>query len=301
MSQTTDKLTMTLAGLALASLPVLVNAQATSPHQTKPKPTTRQHQTAVDHNSPQQHLNEAKRALTSINANTLKGEARSQISEIRTHFTQLESAWRAHMQAAHSGAADHGAAHPSETQARGTAGSSASGGDWMSHYSAIDQILSQMTDANPRLMDFRKHLDAFHTAAMSATGTPHGAADPAVPAVPDDFAARARGVESNTQVDAHPHPGTPNTPAPTDSNAQFTVAPGQTIQLNASPNADSATLARLSGMIDEMLRGAAPATATGTTGSVAGAAPTAAGTVCVDRAKLEQLRTVIDGMRSQQQ
>jgi hypothetical protein len=47
-----------------------------------------------------------------------------------------------------------------------------------------------------------------------------------------------------------------------------------------------------------MLRGGATA---GTTGPVGGAAATATGTVCVDRAKLEQLRTVIDGMRSSQQ
>src|SRR3989442_2542156 len=162
MSQTTRKLTITLAGLALASLPVLVNAQTTSPRQhTRPAPTTR-HQT-VDHNSPQYHLDAAKRLLNSINSSTMKGEARTQLDELRMHFTQLETAWAAQMPAGRSGAAEPGAGYRSGTTARGTTGAGTSttneqsgstrsppsrrgqptqgAGDWMNHYPGNDQIL----------------------------------------------------------------------------------------------------------------------------------------------------------------
>jgi hypothetical protein len=353
MSQTTRKLTITWAGLALASLPIFVNAQTTPPRQhTRPAPTTRHHQT-VDHNSPQYHLDAAKRLLNSINSSTMKGEARTQLDELRMHFTQLEAAWAAQMPAGRSGAAEPGAGYRSGTTARGTTGAGTSttneqsgstrsrtsrsgeptqgAGDWMNHYSAIDQILDRMLGANAsvsgsatsgtsgrrganagasatseirldastrtKLMEFRKHLNAFHVAAMSATGTPRSAVDRDVPDVPPDVpddAARAPG--SDPDVQPTPHPATPDPAAPIDRNAQIRVAPGQTIELNAAGNIDSATIARLSGMINEMLRGGAA----GTTGS-AGATSTATGTVCVDRAKLEQLRTVIDGLRAPQQ
>jgi hypothetical protein len=100
--------------------------------------------------------------------------------------------------------------------------------------------------------------------------------------------------DPNAQRDVNAQP---DVDAQRDPNAPIRVAPGQTIGLSASGTADSATVARLSAMIDEMLRGRTTANPTGTTGS-AGAT---AGTICVDRAKLEQLRTVIDGLRSPQQ
>ena len=103
MSRMTSKLSTALAGLALASLPVLVEAQSTSTQSTqqgKPRQssgrTSQQDRStrSTDPNSPQHHLNEAKRVLNSINTGSVQGEARKQITELKQHFTQLESAWR---------------------------------------------------------------------------------------------------------------------------------------------------------------------------------------------------------------
>lgn len=179
MRQVTSKLTTVVAGLALASLPALVGAQSTStPQQTYPKPTTsQQSRSTKDQGSPQHHLDEAKRVLNSISDSSLEGEARTQITELRRHFNQLESAWRSKAAgAARSGAAGHVTGHTgtatgstgattSGTAAGATAGttgtpeqagatgSTTSGqtprsstmakgsDDWMTHYQAVDRVL----------------------------------------------------------------------------------------------------------------------------------------------------------------
>ena len=182
-----SKLTIALAGFAVASLPVFVDAQGTSTPQTKPEqPTTTSQQSRsgrADQNSPQHHLDEAKRVLTSVNANNVQGEARSQVNELKRHFMQLETAWRASSAgsaqagAARStggagsttGSATTGSATGSTSgttsgtatgsasgttqgttgsttaeQGRYSRGASASGGDWMTHYNAINTMLDQM-------------------------------------------------------------------------------------------------------------------------------------------------------------
>jgi hypothetical protein len=112
MSQGTSKLTTVMAGLALASLPVLLGAQGTpspKPEQTTPPSTTSQPGRATDQSSPQHHLDEAKKALNGISTSSLKGDAQTQVAELRRNFTQLESAWLSKSAAsARSGAAGTG-------------------------------------------------------------------------------------------------------------------------------------------------------------------------------------------------
>src|SRR5688572_10516994 len=264
MSRMTSKLTTTLAGLALASLPLMVGAQSTStPQQSRPRQgtdtTSQQNRAtrATDQNSPQYHLDQAKRVLTTINATTVKGETGKQIRELKRHFNQLEAAWRASSaNAARVGAArstDTGAHSPTAGSTSGTASgtagttgtatgsttteqtgtrarqaprsgtaSGASGtNDWITHYTAITNLLDQLgatsasvssqagtttstaagttagttasatgttgrpgeevgvgatanvnLDANVRtkLVEFRRHLDQFHMAAMGQRG-----------------------------------------------------------------------------------------------------------------------------------
>jgi hypothetical protein len=184
MSQVTSKLTAALAGVALASLPVLVGAQQYPTTPQKPSPTrSESQQRSTDQNSPQHHLDEAKKALNSIQNSSLKGDARTQITEIRTHFNQLESAWRKHVaSSARTGAAStsHAGGHvgtaatggtTSGTPSAATAGTtgtpeqagatgatsrqtprsgtaspapSGSANEWMTHYQAIDGLLDRL-------------------------------------------------------------------------------------------------------------------------------------------------------------
>jgi hypothetical protein len=176
MSYMTAKLSTAVAGLALASLPVLVDAQGTTTPQTRPEQSTPSQQnrsSRMDQNSPDHHLDQARRVLTSLNSNTVQGEARSQVNELKRHFNQLESAWRA----SSAGSARTGASRSTEpptgssttgstsgTATTGTTGTtteqttgtstqprtsqtprtSGGSGDWMTHYTAIDRLLEQM-------------------------------------------------------------------------------------------------------------------------------------------------------------
>jgi hypothetical protein len=326
-----------LAGGALATLPILLEAQTPSTQHAKPKPAD-QHQPAqrpMDHDSPQHHLQEAKRVLNGINEKTLKGEPATQIADIRRHFNQLESAWRGQAPSS-----QHGAAEPSghsTGHATGTTGTTASAGagGWMTHYSAIDQILDRVLGDNPsasagaatgtsgsasattsragvsagarvaadakvtgstgstrmKLLEFRKHLDAFHSTAMKS---PHGAAHLDVPA-PDDATASPAVVAEAPPASpttttrppgpmVSPHPpktsasGSNTSPRPTGTTGVFNESTD--VRSTARP-VDSAAINRLTAAIDDMLRANASANSN---------------SVCVDRATLEQLRSEIQAL-----
>ncbi len=427
-----SKLTIALAGLAVASLPVFVDAQGTSTPQTRPEqPTTTSQQSRsgrADQNSPQHHLDEAKRVLTSLNANNVQGEARSQINELKRHFMQLETTWRASSAgAARSGASRStggtGATTGSATgtgstsgstsgTTQGTAGSttgtteqsgtrgsqgryqrgaSATGGDWMTHYTAINTLLEQMIgtggttdasmsgsagttagtssgtagsttgtsagttgsagertgstgsagagmsasariegDARTKLMEFKRHLDQFHTTAMAQRapgGEDASAASRSIssPATTSHETPEATGTTGTTSTMTGTAGTTGSTSSATAQNPQTTpqtqgTTSTQTTQpTSASATVDSAAIARLTASIDEMLRGSATTsttagttttgtgttatgtTATGTTtsGTVGTSGTTSStGTVCVDRAKLEALKTQLQALQN---
>lgn len=354
MSQVSRTLTTALAGVALASLPVLVGAQnPTTPAQTSPAPTQSQQRSTTDENSPQHHLDQAKKALNSIQSSSLKGDARTQVAEVRTQFNQLESAWRKHVaSAAQSGAAStgHAGGHvattpgttsgtTSGTPAAATAGttgtpeqagatgaasrqtprsgaaSSAPTGkreEWVTHYQAIDGLLDRLlakatasagTTASPtgtagggagasaganvsanvsldadtraKLEDFSRHLEQFHATAISQSRV--GEEDAA------SAAAHSGITGSMTQTK-------PSTPAPAEP------------AVSASAGIDNAAIARLSAQIDDLIGSASTSSTSSTAGAIGttGAAgmTTTGGTVCVDRAKLEQLKRDIQSLQS---
>jgi hypothetical protein len=176
MSHIKNTLTIALAGLAVASLPVLVDAQSTPTPQTPTSRASQPNRSGADKNSPQHHLDEARRVLTSITSNSVQGETRSKVNELKRHFTQLETTFRAssassaQMGASRStepptsagtatgsttsGTGTEGTAGTSGTATSGTteqAGRSARGqrsgsgsGDWMTHYTAIDSLLDEL-------------------------------------------------------------------------------------------------------------------------------------------------------------
>jgi hypothetical protein len=401
MVRMTSKLTTTLAGLALASLPFMVAAQSTStPQQSRPRqgtdPTSQQNRAprAGDQNSPQYHLDQAKRVLTTINATTVKGETGRQIRELKRHFNQLEAAWRANSaSAARVGAArstDHTGAHSptaGSTSGTGTATAGTSGtatgsttteqtgtgarqtprsgaatgasgaNDWVTHYTAITNLLDQLgatsasvssqagtpastaagttagttasatgttgrpgeevgvsatanvnLDANVRtkLVEFRRHLDQFHMAAMGQRG--RGEEDVASANPESGITGSMTGTGTSPSATGTTGAASETTVATTGTAAQ---TPAQTTSAtSASATVDSATIARLTASIDELLRGGAvtstaAGTTTGTTGSATAPGTTgtagttsATGTVCVDRAKLEQLRRDIQALQN---
>jgi hypothetical protein len=270
MSSRTGTLTALVGACALASLPVFVSGQTPANPHPRP-PASGRHQTA-DHSSPQHHLQQAKRALDSINMTTLKGEANTQVAEIRRHLKDLESGW----QLQQSTPAREAVVPPGHATGHvtGTTGTTTTG-EWMTHYRAIGQILDRVlgstgkasTDmtfdaaTRSKLADFRKHLNAFHATVMT-TQPARGSATRGAADVPD-----ATPSERTT-------PGAIGT-------SGAAAAPDATIAARRSAAVDDAVIARLRSEIGDMMR------ADPSTGS---------NTVCVDRAKLEQLARDLDAL-----
>jgi hypothetical protein len=311
------KLTTAVAGVVLAGLPFLVNAQSTSAPQQPRTGTHASQQKTTTPSSAHSHLDQAKKVLDSIDASSMKGDARTQFAELKQHFAELERAWRSRsasgappsthagghtaptggMTSGTPGAAaagtsgtpeQVGATGPTTRQAparTGTMGKGAGGDAVMTHYNAIVAVLDRMNptsasmasdasvDAASRrkLAEFRQHLDQFHSAAMSH---PSGGAGSAA-------AYPSAATEASGTVAA-------GTASPTPGAAQSSGA--------AQPTAVSdAAIARLTTQLDELLSGGRPANSTvGTSGAVA-----TPGTICVERAKLEQLRIDLQALRNQ--
>jgi hypothetical protein len=405
MLHITHKMTTVLAGLAVASLPVLVDAQGSPTSQTPTSPISQPNRSAnPDQDSPQHHLDEARKVLTSITG--VQGEALSKMSELKRHFTQLETAWRA----SSATAAPTGASRSTEppvssgttgsTSGTGTAGTSgttaqtgrtaqspsrgSATGDWMKHYTAIDDMLDQLLDSNAgadasmsgstgttsgttsgttagttgsateqrgtsgertsesasadvkidasvraKLVEFKRHLDQFHSTAMAQSGRGEedtASADPqsgvtgamtrTSPSTTTGSATAATGTTGSASTTSRPTTTSPETPQVTGTatttgtaGTSGTSSAMQSTQTSAQATVDSAAIARLTAAIDEMLRGgSATSTTAGTTTSSAGTTTSgtvgtsgtssATGTVCVDRAKLEELKTQIQALQN---
>jgi hypothetical protein len=365
MSHVTSKLTTALAGVALASLPVVVGAQnsATS-QQTSPARTQTQQRSTTDENSPQHHLDQAKKALNSIRSDSLKGETGTRMAEVRTHFSQLESAWKKHVaSAARIGAAGtgHAGGHVGTTTTSGTtsgtpaaatagttgtpeqagatgatsrqtprsgtaSGAPSSESEWMTHYQAIDGLLDRLLASDPaagagttpaptgtagarpgasgqrsvttsasldadtrdKLEDFGRHLEQFHAAAMSQSRV--GEEDAA--------SATAHSGITGSMTQTKPAPQT----RPSATEPMPTTAPEGAA---SRTSVDAAAIARLSAQIDDLIGTASTSSTSATAGAVgttgAAGVTTTAGTVCVDRAKLEQLKRDIQALQSPRQ
>lgn len=314
--------TYALAGLAVAGLPILAEAQST-PSQTgrPPADQDRSHATTdrAGQNSPRHHLDEAKRVLNGIDA---KQEAAPRISEIRREFEQLERAWSSRSTSASSG---HSTGHatgtsgttppspeaterpssPRGTQPGTTAGTAADSA-WQKHYEAIDASLS-------RLIGARDNARSTTPAAGTTDSTATAKLDAQTKDKLSEFrrhldqfhatamaGARNRGEEDRASHQAHSGitgAGTATgSPAQTESGRTYGTATANASQTDA--DRDRAIVVILASF-DEMMRptaaGESPRPA-GTSGSASEAG--ASGTVCVDRAKLEALKRDIDALRT---
>jgi hypothetical protein len=318
------KLTTAVAGVVLAGLPFLVNAQSTSTPQQPRTGTYASQQKPTTPTSAQTHLEQAKKTLDGINASSLKGDARTQFAEVKQHFVELERAWRSKTASnARAGAtsSSHAGGHTAPTggMTSGTPGATAAGtsgtpeqvgatgpttrqtpartgtmskgtGDdeIMTHYNAIATLLDRLnpsassmaSDANAdaatrrKLAEFRQHLDQFHSAAMSHPSGDAASASGSSSSYPSATTEASGAVAAGT---ASATPGAAQSPAPVQTGV------------------NDAAIARLTTQLDELLSGGRPANSTvGTSGAVA-----TAGTICVERAKLEQLRIDLQTLRGQ--
>jgi hypothetical protein len=194
---------------------------------------------------------------------------------------------------------------------------SGSGEAWMTHYQAIDGVLDQLlgdtaaavstgagvsvgatagttgvgvsaaasidASTKTKLTDFRRHIDLFHAAAMALSRVGEEDAASASP---------SSGITgSMTETTASTASTTPMPPATTTA----TGAVGTTGSATANP--DQAAIARLTVQIDELLRGTSTTSTSGTATTTSPSGTPVTGTVCVDRAKLEQLKRDIQALR----
>lgn len=338
MAHVTTKWTTTMAALAVAALPALLDAQQSYPRTQR---ETRQPAATRDTNSPEYHLGEARRVLNGITVR------QTPILELKRHFVQLE---RAYLASAASTTGSEGR-KKGQTSGAGTGTTSGTTGtatpttpqtgkpttrtpgygtadrtDWMTHYQAISESLKTLMasgDASgiagdaatrTRLTEFRTHLDQFHTMAMEKRGNRPGEEDAASASAASGITGAMTGTSGSTETSGSTGTaGTTSTTAGTAGSAPVTF-PGANLQTErpgtmfGTQQADSATIARITATLDEMLRGSAstsisagttPQATPGATGT-SGTAAAATGTVCVDRAKLEQLRRDIDALRTRQ-
>jgi hypothetical protein len=324
MSQVTTKLTTAMAALAIASLSIVLGAQGRPTSQPATRPatppaTSQPNRSSTDSTSAQQHLDEAKRALSSVG--TVQGDAQRELTELRRHFTQLETAWRNKIASlAKTGAAPtgHASGHTGTASTAGTTSGTAAGttagtsgtpeqagatgpvtsrtpanDNWLTHYQAIDTMLDRLigetgargtantafnATTRTKLADFRRHLDLFHAAAMSQARV--GEEDAA--------SALAQSGVTGSMTGTAGTSGTVHQPSTTD---QMTTPAPQTRGDSITASPDASALARLSAQIDELLAGSR-SEAVGTSGA------SAAGTVCVERAKLEQLKRDIQALQA---
>lgn len=89
MRKTARLWTTSIAAAALVALPMIATAQTYPPAGQTTSGQSSQSQMSSDQNTPQFHLDEAKRVLDSISTSDLTGAALSQISQIKTQFNDL--------------------------------------------------------------------------------------------------------------------------------------------------------------------------------------------------------------------
>lgn len=89
MSKTATAWTTSIAAAALVALPMIATAQTYPPAGQTSSGQSQSQMTSPDQNTPQFHLDEAKRVLDSVSTSDLTGAATSEVSKIKTQFTDL--------------------------------------------------------------------------------------------------------------------------------------------------------------------------------------------------------------------
>ena len=139
MSKVAKVWTTSIAAVALAALPMIAAAQTYPPAgQTTPGQTNPSSQYgSTNENSPQSHLDEAKRALDSISTSDLTGAAMSQVSQIKTQFNDLCDAYKNESGTASSSTGTSGSTTPPSSNAVSR--------DWKAQFNTIEKELDRLT------------------------------------------------------------------------------------------------------------------------------------------------------------
>ena len=209
MKRSITRWTVTLAAAGVLGLPVSSFARTQDPTPQQPQPTpsptaSTAPSSANQATTPQEHLQQAQAAVSSIDATSVPAKNRASIADLKKHLSNLEKL------------GSSPSASPTET-----AKPDASKTNWGTEVAAIDKIISEMvasespsTPSTPtptgtsgttaksstmideatraKLMDVRTHITAY-AAGMAGTSTPKTEAS----ASPDTTAATAAHPESS--------------------------------------------------------------------------------------------------------
>ncbi len=154
MQKRTRVWTLALAVAALAALPVVAAAQTYPPAgQSSGQSTTGQSNPSsqygsTEQNSPQHHLDEAKRVLDSISTADLTGDAASRIARLKTEFNTLYTSYSNESGSAMSSSSTSGGSSTSSSSATsgqvGTSGQASMGTGWKSNFKTIERDLDSL-------------------------------------------------------------------------------------------------------------------------------------------------------------
>ena len=143
----TTRLWTTLAIGALVALPVVAAAQTYPPagqSSTGQSSSSSQYSSSAQ-NSPQHHLDEAKRVLDSISASDLTGDAASRIASLKTEFNTLYTNYSNKAGSAMSSNSGTSTSSSGATGGQvGTSGSTGGTGDWKSDFTKIERELDTL-------------------------------------------------------------------------------------------------------------------------------------------------------------
>lgn len=235
MKRSITRWTVTLAAAGVLGLPVSSFARTQDPTPQQPQPTpsptaSTAPSSANQATTPQEHLQQAQAAVSSIDATSVPAKNRASIADLKKHLSNLEKL------------GSSPSASPTET-----AKPDASKTNWGTEVAAIDKIISEMvasespsTPSTPtptgtsgttaksstmideatraKLMDVRTHITAY-AAGMAGTSTPKTEAS----ASPDTTAATAAHPESSmtsSTPSASPSSTTSSSPNPAATPSQ---------------------------------------------------------------------------------
>ncbi len=122
--------TTSIAAAALVALPMIATAQTYPPSGQSGQSYPSSQMSSSDQNSPQFHLDEAKRVLDAISTSELSGAGLTQVSQIKTQFNDLYNAYKNKSGAATSGQVGTSGTTPPPSSSMAT--------DWKTQFNKIE-------------------------------------------------------------------------------------------------------------------------------------------------------------------
>jgi hypothetical protein len=149
MAQRTRSWTIAIATAGLVALPLIGAAQTYPPSGStsgqSTSGTTTSEQTSSNENSPQFHLDQAKKALDGVSISSLSGDAATRISTLKTNFDNLYNDYKSQAGGASSTGSQVGTSGSSSANPpAGSSSSSSTTSDWRTEYTQITQALDRL-------------------------------------------------------------------------------------------------------------------------------------------------------------